>query len=285
MRKSIFLLTLMCLLTGRVMAQDGGEYAHFNDPFRVYVGAFFPSLSTDIAIYGTDVTPPPVDVEDVLGIADSDSVALAGLQWHISRRNSLEFEYFSLERDGFIDLIPDPVAVGDLIIESGSINTAFDVSVGRLTYGFSVVRNERMDIQLKAGLHIADLSAALQLSGAVCDVTLGQMLPGCPGGQTPVAQSDEVTAPLPHFGASIGYAFTPTISGNFRIIGFAIELDDIDGSILEIDADIAWQPLRHLGFGAGLRYFNTTVEAATSGLNGEFDIEYFGPAIYVSATF
>jgi len=285
MRKSIFLLTLMCLLTGRAMAQDGGEYAHFNDPFRVYVGAFFPSLSTDIAIYGTDVTPPPVDVEDVLGIADSDTVALAGMQWHISRRNSLEFEYFSLERDGFIDLIPDPVAVGDLIIESGSIDTAFDVSVGRLTYGFSVVRNERMDIQLKAGLHIADFSAALQLSGAVCDVTLGQMPPGCPGGQTPVAQSDEVTAPLPHFGASIGYAFTPTISGNFQIIGFAIELDDIDGSILEIDADIAWQPLRHLGFGAGLRYFNTNVKAGTSELNGEFDIEYFGPTVYVSATF
>lgn len=285
MRKSIFLLTLPCLLAGPAMAQDDGDYARFNDPVRVYAGGFFPSLSTDISINGTIVNPPPIDVEDVLGIDDTDTVGWAGVQWHISRRNMLEFEYFKLDRDGFIDLFPNPVEVGDQIIESGSINTAFDVGVGRLTYGFSIVRNERMDLQLKGGLHIADLSAALQLSGAVCDVTLGQMPPGCPGGQTPVAQSEDVTAPLPHFGASFGYAITPTIAANFQVIGFAIELDDIDGSILEIDADLAWQPWRHFGFGVGLRYFNTNVKSGTSELNGEFDIEYFGPTVYVSATF
>ena len=267
------------------MAQDSGDYARFNDRVRVYAGGFFPSLSTGIAINGTNVTPPPIDVEDVLGVDDSDTVGWAGVQWHISRRNTLEFEYFKLDRDGFIDLFPNPVEVGDLIIESGSINTAFDVAVSRLTYGFSIMRNERMDLQLKAGLHIADLSAALQLAGAVCDVTLGEMPPGCPGGQTPVAQSEDVTAPLPHFGVSFGYAITPTIATNFQVIGFAIELDDIDGSILEIDADLAWQPWRHFGFGVGLRYFNTNVDAGTSELNGEFDIEYFGPTVYVAATF
>ncbi len=288
MHKSIFFVTLLCLLAGLALpaqAQDGGNYDHFNDPFRVYAGGFFPSVDTEIAINGTNVTPPPINVEDVLGVSDSNSVAWAGVQWHVSRRNSLELEFFELNRDGIVNLVPNPVEVGDLIIESGSINTAFDVAVGRLTYGFSVVRNERMDIQLKGGLHIADLSVALQLSGAVCDVTMGEMLPGCPGGQTPPSESADVTAPLPHFGGTFAYAITPTIAANLQVIGFALELDDIDGSLVEIDADITWQPWQNFGFGAGLRYFNAEVESKGSELNGKFELEYFGPIVYVQATF
>jgi len=67
--------------------------------------------------------------------------------------------------------------------------------------------------------------------------------------------------------------------------GFAIELDKIDGSLIEIDADIAWQPWRNIGFGVGARYFNAEVDSKGSELNGSFKIEYFGPTVYVQATF
>jgi hypothetical protein len=213
-------------------AQQSAEYDRFNDPFRVYVGGFYPSMTSKITINGTNVTPPPLGLEDALGVEDGKFVPWGGAMWHISRRNTVEFEYFQLNRDGFIDLIPDPIEVGDLIIESGSINTAFDISVGRLTYGFSVARSERMDLQIKGGLHIADLSVGLQLMGAVCDVTQGEMPPGCPADQTPPLESEDVTAPLPHFGVSWAYAITPTIAADVQVIGFAIELDNIDGSLV-----------------------------------------------------
>ncbi len=64
-----------------------------------------------------------------------------------------------------------------------------------------------------------------------------------------------------------------------------MELDDIDGSLVEIDADIAWHPWRNFGFGVGLRYFTLDVESKGSELNGKFDLEYFGPTVYVSASF
>ncbi len=287
MRKSIFSVTLLCLLTGLALpaqAQDDGKYERFNDRFRIYFGGFFPSVSSEIAINGTGMTNPRIDVEDLLGLEDSNSVAWGGVHWKISRRNSLEFEFFSLDRDGFINLIPNPIEVGDLIIESGSINTSYDVAVGRLTYGFSVVRNDRMDIQLKAGLHVAGISATLQLAGAVCDVTMGEM-PPCPGGQTPPEEVEDITAPLPHFGGSFMYAITPTVAARFEVIGFAIELDSIDGSLIEVDADIGWYPWKHWGIGAGLRYFNVDVESKGSELNGKFEFEYWGPAVYVAATF
>ena len=288
MRKSIFFpswLFLIIAFVPPVQAQDDGKSERFDDRFRIYLGGFFPDVNSEITINGSIVKPPPIDVENLLGIENTSSVLWGGAAWHISRRNSLEMEFFSLDRDGFINLIPDPIEVGDLIIESGSINTTFDISIGRLTYGFSVVRTDRMDIALKAGLHVADMSANLQLAGAVCDVSLGQMPPGCPGGQTPPDESEDITAPLPHFGGSFRYAITPTIGARFEVIGFAIELDNIDGSLVEIDADIAWYPWRHWGFGAGVRYFNVDVEAQGSELNGKFEFEYFGPAVYVVTTF
>lgn len=284
--KSFCTLTILLFAINAFgQAQESDEYARFNDPFRVYLGGFYPSMSSEITINGTNVTPPPIGIEDRLGVEEEKFVPWGGVAWHISQRNSLEFEFFQLNRDGFIDVIPDPIEVGDLIIESGSLNTAFDISVGRLTYGFSIARSERMDLRIMGGLHIADMSIGLQLMGAVCDVTLGETPPGCPTGQTPPLESEEVTAPLPHFGVSWAYAFTPTIAVNVQAIGFAIELDNIDGSLLEASADVVWQPWRHFGFGAGLRYFNANVEAGDADLNGEFDLEYYGPSISVVATF
>ena len=288
MRKSIFFpscLFLIIAFVPPVQAQDDGKSNRFDDRFRIYLGGFFPDVNSKIAINGSIVNTQPIDVDNQLGIEDTSSVLWGGAAWHISRRNSLEIEFFKLNRDGFTNLIPNPIAVGDLIIESGSINTSFDISIGRLTYGFSVVRGDRMDIQLKAGLHVVDMSATLQLAGAVCDVTMGQMPPGCPGGQTPPDESEEFTAPLPHFGGSFRYAITPTIGARFEVIGFAIELDNIDGRLVEIDTDIVWYPWRHWGFGAGVRYFYVDVESQGLELNGKFEFEYFGPAVYVIATF
>lgn len=287
MRKSIFwssCLVLVIALVPPAQAQDEGKYARFDQRFKIYLGGFFPQTSSEISINGTVVNPPPIDVENLLGVEDSSAVLWGGAMWRISRRNSLEFEFFQLDRDGFVNLIPTPIEVGNLIIESGSINTTFDISLGRLTYGFSVVRKERMDIQLKAGLHLADFSTTLRLAGAVCNVSLGQM-PPCPGGQTPGAEGEDVTAPLPHFGGAFMYAITPTISAKLEVIGFALELDSIDGSLIEIDADIAWYPWKHWGLGVGLRYFDVDVKSKGSSLNGEFEFQYWGPALYVAATF
>jgi hypothetical protein len=114
---------------------------------------------------------------------------------------------------------------------------------------------------------------------------MGETPPGCPLISSTVEAIGDVTAPVPHLGVAFSYAFTPTIAARLEVIGFAIELDNIDGSLIEFDADIGWNPWRHFGIGAGLRYFKVDVDANTTELNGEFKYEYFGPVVYIATTF
>jgi hypothetical protein len=206
--------------------------------------------------------------------------------WHFATRHSVEIEYFSLNRNGAAnDTYSPPLQFGDFYIEAGEVSTNYDTALTRLTYGFSLVRSERTIFKLKAGLHVMSLEAGINVSGLICGPsTVPSVPPGCPEAGSGQA-SEDVTAPLPHFGASYVYAMTPTLALKVQAIGFAIELDAIDGSVIEFDADVAWQPWQNFGLGAGFRYFNTNVKSAGSNLNGEFDFEYFGPAVYVQATF
>lgn len=281
--RTTLLLSLLAM-SSLACAQD---LADPDNRFRVYLGGFWPDINSTIAINGTDLMPlPPINVEDVLRVPSTKSTAWGGINWKISKRNALEFEYFALNRDGGIsDTFSPPLEVGDGFIESGAINTFYDTSIMRLTYGFSMLSNERMDLQLKAGIHVAKLEAGLQILGEICTPnTLPTQPPGCPTAQTD-AESEDVTAPLPHFGASYTYAFSETWGMRVTAIGFAIEINSIEGSILEFDADVAWKPWDHFGIGAGWRYFNANIKASNSDLNGEFDFEYSGPSVFINAWF
>jgi len=285
-RLVVFFVSVLFLVAGPVGAADQDQFKPLNYKVHLYLGGFFPQVGSEIAINGDILPPEPaVSLEDLFGLEDSDTVLWGGARWRISRRNNLELEFFKLNRDGSRTAITEEIRIGDSIVKAGgNVESVFDITLGRLTYGFSLVRNDRMDIQLKAGLHLANLETSIKLSGEACEVTVpGQM--DCVAGSVPVIEGEDVTAPLPHFGGSFVYGITPSIAARLQIIGFAIELDDIDGSLVELDADFIWEPWDHFGFGAGLRYFDVSVESTGSELDGKFEFDYFGPVIYVIGSF
>jgi hypothetical protein len=268
------------------LAADG-DNPMLNDKWRVYVGAFDASVDSKIGFSSEDFPNiPPIDVEEVLGVSDSEIVAVGGAAWHFKRRHALELEFFSLKRNAQLsDTFTPPIQVDDLFIEDGQITTSYDTTVTGLSYSYSILRSERSDLQLSAGIHVAELDVAVQLAGMVClPTTTPSEPPGCPT-STSGDDSKSVTAPLPHFGASYTYAFTPTWAMNLAVKGFAIEIDSIDGTIIKVDADVAWQPWRNIGFGAGVRYFKTEVTSTGSDVDGGIKFDYFGPMVYVQATF
>ena len=132
-----------------------------------------------------------------------------------------------------------------------------------------------------AGVHVATVKATVTAAGnvSVDGVPIGP-------GRTVTESTSTYTFPLPHIGGSMSYEFTPRLTGNLTLLGFALDLGDYSGTLIETDAFMAYQLSKHFGIGGGLKYFNLNLQANTSnGGHAEYNYQFFGPAIFGYATF
>ena len=278
-------LILITIVPVSALAADGGvdDSPFLQDKYAIWLGGFFPALDSEVRLDSSMGSPGDgLDFEDKLGLDDTKSVFFGGVRWRWPERHLLEFELIQLNRQGEVAAIGKPLNIGDYEVQLGAqINTVFDVTIGRLTYGYAVVATEKSVLNLKAGLHIAGLDTILQLSGAV-------FKDGVPVGDqaTFIEEGGDINAPLPHFGVSYGYLIAPKVGFRAQALLFAIKFNDYKGTLLDFDVDILYQPGQRFGMGAGLRYFRTTVEDQSDDkLNGKFLYEYVGPVIYANWSF
>ena len=261
-----------------------GSHPIVDDRFSLYLGEFFPQVRSDIRLdrdtgggIGDDIS-----FEDELGLEDSDTVGWGGAVWRIEGRHRLEAEYVQLNRSGIRSAVTDPFQIGDHIVQIGAgAETQFDVAIGRLTYGYSFVQDERTRLTFKAGLHWAELATEIALSGAIIDIeTNTEIVAG-----SSVTEAGAVSAPLPHLGLVYSYAITNEVLVRAQLMGFALSVGDYSGSLIDAGFDLAYSPWRHFGIGAGFRYFDLGLEAGKNSLNGEFQFKYWGPTLFAVIIF
>ncbi len=284
------LLALSVLIQGTALAKPIGEEERYNhmldDRFSLWIGGFFPKVESTIRLDSALGPGDEINFENFLGLEDSKTTLWGGFRWRISHRNQLEFEFNNLNRSGSVSASTDPIDVGDETIQAGArIDTTFDLALARITYGFSVIRKQKHDLAVKGGLHMVFTRLAIDAFGDIQDVNTGMTLCNPSPCQASV-ESDDYTLPLPHFGLSYTYAFTPHWGLRAQGLGFAIKINDIKGVMTELDLDLHYQPWKHVGIGGGFRYWNVTIEdTGDSFLQGEFEYKYYGPALYVLGSF
>ena len=282
-RGLVRIVSLIMLLVGLSAGNHALAEIHghplINSRFHVGVGGFFPTVDSKIRLDSDLGLGTELDLEQQLGIDKSRDVLWANARWNISRRNHLEFEWVQLDRSGSVLGITQQYQIGDTVIQAGGqIDSVLDLSLYRLTYGFSLIRDERKDLQLQAGVHVADVEAALKLTGALS-------INGSVFQQSVQGEGGDIVAPLPHFGANFTYAFTDKLALYANVLGFALSVGDFKGSILETGGTLQYNFIKHVGLGAGIRFFRVDVEAKDSGLTGEFTLDYLGPVVYLSGEF
>ena len=257
-----------------------GKHPLLNKRFTVSLGGFFPDVDSKVRLDATNFDlGTEIDFENELGLEESKNVWWANLRWRISRRNNLEFEWNQLKRDAFVAATTREYQIEDTVIQAGgAIDSKFDIDLVRLTYGYSLIRNDEAELQFQAGLHLADIAVQLGLTGALS-------IDGEAFVDSVSTEQEEVTAPLPHFGGNFTYAFNEQFGMNAHLIGFAIEIDDIEGSIVDAGLTAQYNFTDTIGVGAGVRYFQVDVEASNDDLRGQFEFDYLGPLVYVNAAF
>ncbi len=267
----------------------GSESGHpmMSHTWDFWIGGFFPSVESEVRIDSNLGSPGDnIDMEDTFGLEDSKTVLWGGARWRFKTRHRLEIEIADLNRSGTVAGTTGELDIGDHTIRAGArIDSEFDLTLIRTTYGYSVFRRPKHELSLKAGLHMTNTKIAIDAFGDIEDVNTGQTI--CdPSPCEANVESSDFTVPLPHFGLAYGYGFTPKWVLRSQALFFALEINDVEGSLIELDLDLQYKPWEHVGFGVGLRYFNVTVEDnGNSFFRGKFEYDYWGPAVYVTGSF
>ncbi|MEN8206988.1 MAG: hypothetical protein ABFS24_13390 [Pseudomonadota bacterium] len=274
MKQKLFGLFFCCMFSTTAHAASGTINPILNDPFTFRLGATY--MEAD-GTFSSTIKGDPIDSLSTsdLDIADGNTRPYFGFRWRFADRWRLTFNYFGLDNDGSVRKDFDELIFGDIRAKGIlAVDTSFKTDFYVTQVGYSLLKNERGELGVGAGLHIVDFDTSLKVSGNISGI----------GGSV---QSDSVdlTAPLPNILGFGTYAFTPKLSLDGSIGWFGLDYDDYSGNFVTLAANLEYRLTDHFGIGIGYNYVDMALTINKSGRKDEYDLDYNGPVLYVSAGF
>lgn len=211
-----------------------------------------------------------VDVERDLGLEERTRDVRFDVALGLGRRHQLQVGYLSLSRAGRTTL-QTQIQFGDQVFPADvGVESLVELRLVPVAYRFAVVRSDRVDLGLSAGV------LALFTEAGVEAVSAG------------VAERESAEFPLPVVGLDGVIGLAPRLYGTGGVKYFAIEVDGIEGSWREFRASLEYFPLAHVGLGAGWRFIRLEADG-TEGLLSRpegtlllLDYEFAGPHLYLT---
>lgn len=233
------------------------------------LGAFW--ANTD-AIIGAEDLNSPLKAEidfDNLGLDDTVTTPMAYALFRLGNRWRIEFDYANIEQDG--SGYVDSIDVGGIEVPiSGVATTKLNTRFITTRLGFSVVRNETLELGVSAGVSAASIEAGV--AGSIAGVGSG---------------SGEVSAdvPLPSLGIYGTLALTKKLSIGGRAGLFSIELGDDTGNLQDFFASIDYFFTKNIGVGLAYKYIDIDVKIKEDTYRQIYKIRQSGPVAYISFAF
>ena len=273
MKKYLVLLLGASMLAGSQFAYAVDADADANPVFtnRVLLGAGAFWASTD-AIIGAEDLNSPLTAEinfNELGLDESDATVMAYALLRLGNRWRIELDYANIEQEGSGYL--DTVDVGAITVPVGGtiasyVNTRFITT--RL--GFSVVRNETLELGVSAGVSAASIEAGV--AGSIEGVGSG-------------AGDVSADVPLPSLGIYGTLALTKKLSIGGRAGLFSIEVGDDTGDLQDFFASIDYFFTKNVGVGVAYKYIDIDVKIKEDTYRQVYKINQSGPVAYLTIGF
>jgi hypothetical protein len=241
-----FAALVLCLIgvAGSTNATEH-ESRILTDRWYFSLGTSASSFSTEASIGFGSVVGSFIRLEDDLALEDdSDSFRFNGI-FAIKPKHAIDLSFTDFSRDGRI-VIDKSFTIGDdgdeVVFEVGAdVATSFDSTNVKLFYKYSFVNTGKTQAGIGAGLSLFDYT--FRFDG---EATQGS-------GMFQITRVDEsILAPIPSFLMFINHAFTPKLILRMHAGYFDLDIDDIEGSLLETRITLDYFIIKWfaLGFGA-----------------------------------
>ncbi len=273
MKKLTNLFIGIVLLAGSQQALAVDADADANPIFtnRMIIGAGAFLAKTDAVIGAEDLNSPlkaEIDFND-LGLVDTVTTPMAYALLRLGNRWRIELDYANIEQDG--GGYVGSVDVGGITIPVGAtVSSVLNTRFISTRAGFSVVRNETLELGLSVGVSAASIEAGI--SGSIDRVG---------------SASGNVTAdvPLPSFGLYGTLAITKKLSIGGRAGIFSLAVGDDSGDLQDFFASVDYFFTKNVGVGFAYKYINIDVEIKEEDYRQLYNIRQSGPVAYLSIGF
>ena len=208
-----------------------------------------------------------IDLEDTLGVSDSENVFQFEAILRLNSFHRLELGYHRMTRTG-TTLLDGDTKFGNTVFASDTeIATTFESELLRFSYGYSLMNDEQKELGVMAGVHVANsITDILSVS-------------------TGARERQDVSTPLPVVGVFGSVELGWQSSLGARIQAFGMEFDRLEGLMLFLNLE--WQRRfgEHLSAGIGYNYYYTNLESRDVDARGTLETHHHGPTITFTAGF
>lgn len=204
-----------------------------------------------------------VDFSQTLGGNDTTNVGRLDGLYRFNEKHGITFSWYALRFTG-------STVLGQEIIWNGvtyPINTPVDsklkYDIYKMSYQYSLYHNEEVELGMSFGFHVMHVFAGIDASGIS------------------LSEGESVTAPLPVFGLSADYKFTPRFSFYYNYQVFNINYQDkIRGGLQDLLFGLEYRLFRHVALGAAYNRFSLSVDAKGDVSTLHLDTNWSGGLLY-----
>jgi hypothetical protein len=244
----------------------------FVDRFRVTGGFFVPVSNTDMQVdIDGQVAGTEIDVEEDLGMDNTQLTFLSSLQWRISKRSRLNFMYYNIPRNSTHTLGRDIDFNGNTYPINTTVKSNFNTAIYQISYGYAVLSKPNYEVGVLIGTHLVGAEAGIALEAGNGNI----------GGSTNFG----FTAPLPDLGLWGGVAITDRVAVTFDVDYLSMTIDNITGSIFAYNLLFAYNVVGRLDLTAGFSGLNFNLGVEKKNANASFKWAYNGPALGLTYAF
>lgn len=229
----------------------------------------FSSLTNTTVQRNTDggQSGDPVDIEDLLGVADRQTVFQIDARIRNGYYHQFELGYFRTQRRSTTTLDQDLI-FGDLALGAGTdVETRLESSLLRFSYAYSLLRDTQKEFAVKAGISYVQFDSRL----AEVDSQQSERL--------------SAEAPLPTVGALGAIA----LNEDWRLAAdlnlFALDFDRYSGFMGFLSVDLQRQLGDFLSAGVGYNFYTLNLTAKDQDLGGKLKLRQHGPKLFFSVGF
>lgn len=235
---------------------------------EIRAGAFRSSADTTIRIAPSNgqegVT---VDLEDLLGVADEETVLQLDAAVRLGHYHRLQLGYLRFDRRSLTTTARD-IEIGDTLYPAGTeVSTDIESLLVRLNYSYSLMRDDQKELGVVAGI------SHFRLETDISESTSGQ------------SETLSAEAPLP----TIGVFGSVNLGDHWRLGAdinfFALDFDRYDGVMTYLRLGLERDFGDIVSAGIGYDHYRLQLESRDSDVGGRFSIRYQGPRLYLGVAF